>query len=250
MRVDLFGVREGGTIDGKLARAAAARASRRCSRGQNYLLEAVIRTVKLGHPFTQGTADSNEVWLDVTVTSGDRVIGRSGGLDESGRGRSMVALRQRLHARPRRQPHRPPQPAGHLLAALQPPDPAGRGRRGALPARRCPPDADDADDGRGEAAVPQVRHRPTCSTSTATDYENDLPVHDARDRHASPSRSPAPRRPQTRSPTPRRRRSPEWQRWNDYGIGLLLKGGKRRASCGRPRRRSRRSRSSAAPTVR
>lgn len=35
----------------------------------------------MGHPFTQGTADSNEVWLDVTVTSGDKVIGRSGGID-------------------------------------------------------------------------------------------------------------------------------------------------------------------------
>jgi tetratricopeptide (TPR) repeat protein len=41
----------------------------------------VIRTVKLGHLFTQGTADSNEVWLDVTVKSGERVIGRSGALD-------------------------------------------------------------------------------------------------------------------------------------------------------------------------
>lgn len=49
--------------------------------GKPYLLETVIRTLKLGHLFTQGTADSNEVWLDVTVTAGDRVIGRSGGID-------------------------------------------------------------------------------------------------------------------------------------------------------------------------
>ena len=49
--------------------------------GRSYLLETVIRTLKLGHLFTQGTADSNEVWLDVTVTSGNRVIGRSGGID-------------------------------------------------------------------------------------------------------------------------------------------------------------------------
>ncbi len=41
MRVDLFGVREGGTIDGALHRAAAARRCRRCSRGQPYLVEAV-----------------------------------------------------------------------------------------------------------------------------------------------------------------------------------------------------------------
>jgi tetratricopeptide (TPR) repeat protein len=41
----------------------------------------VIRTLKLGHTFTQGTADSNEVWLDVSVMSGDRRIGRSGAID-------------------------------------------------------------------------------------------------------------------------------------------------------------------------
>ncbi|MGH7152222.1 MAG: tetratricopeptide repeat protein, partial [Planctomycetota bacterium] len=47
--------------------------------GGRYLLEAVVRTVKIGHPFTQGTADSNEVWLEVRATSGGQAIGRSGG---------------------------------------------------------------------------------------------------------------------------------------------------------------------------
>ncbi|MEZ6080475.1 MAG: hypothetical protein R3C56_33825 [Pirellulaceae bacterium] len=41
-------------------------------------------TLTLGHLFTQGTADSNEIWLDITLTSGDRVVGRSGGLDARG----------------------------------------------------------------------------------------------------------------------------------------------------------------------
>ncbi len=49
--------------------------------GREYVLETVIRTLKLGHLLTQGTVDSNELWLDVTVTSGDRVIGRSGAID-------------------------------------------------------------------------------------------------------------------------------------------------------------------------
>ena len=39
-----------------------------------------MRTLKVGHPFTQGTADSNEVWVDARVTGGNRVLGRSGGL--------------------------------------------------------------------------------------------------------------------------------------------------------------------------
>jgi tetratricopeptide (TPR) repeat protein len=52
--------------------------------GEKYLLETVIRTLKLGHPLTQGTADSNEMWMDVIVKSGDKVIGRSGGMDAKG----------------------------------------------------------------------------------------------------------------------------------------------------------------------
>jgi tetratricopeptide (TPR) repeat protein len=80
MRVDIFGIREGGEIDGTL-HAPLRPDVPELQPGETYLLEAVIRTLKLGHLFTQGTADSNEVWLDVKVTSGDRVIGRSGALD-------------------------------------------------------------------------------------------------------------------------------------------------------------------------
>jgi tetratricopeptide (TPR) repeat protein len=39
--------------------------------------------MKLGHLFTQGTADSNQVWVDIMVSSGGRVIGRSGAMEES-----------------------------------------------------------------------------------------------------------------------------------------------------------------------
>ncbi|MEZ5943607.1 MAG: multiheme c-type cytochrome [Planctomycetaceae bacterium] len=81
MRVDIFGIKEGGEIDGTFH--APLRPERPTLKpGQDYLLETVIRTLKLGHLFTQGTVDSNEVWMDVTVKSGDRVIGRSGSLDE------------------------------------------------------------------------------------------------------------------------------------------------------------------------
>jgi tetratricopeptide (TPR) repeat protein len=80
MRVDIFGLREGGRIDGKL-HAPIRPIAPALEPGGRYLLETYIRTVKMGHHFTQGTTDSNEVWLDVTVTSGGRVIGRSGGID-------------------------------------------------------------------------------------------------------------------------------------------------------------------------
>lgn len=80
VRVDIFGVKEGGTIDGQLTAPLRPEVPT-LKPGQKYLLETVIRTLKLGHHFTQGTVDSNEVWLDVTVTSGDKVIGRNGGID-------------------------------------------------------------------------------------------------------------------------------------------------------------------------
>ena len=69
MRVDIFGLRENGAVDGKLI-APLRPTVPTLKPGQKYLLETVIRTVKMGHPFTQGTADSNEVWMDVTVRSG------------------------------------------------------------------------------------------------------------------------------------------------------------------------------------
>jgi len=69
MRVDLVGVKEEGRIDGEL-HAPLRPAVPELVPGRSYLLETVIRTLKMGHVFTQGTADSNEVWLDVTVTSG------------------------------------------------------------------------------------------------------------------------------------------------------------------------------------
>ena len=81
VRVDIFGVKDGGEIDGKLI-APLRPELPALKPGRKYLLETVVRTLKVGHHFTQGTVDSNEVWLDVTVTSGGKVIGRSGGIDE------------------------------------------------------------------------------------------------------------------------------------------------------------------------
>lgn len=82
MRIDLFGIKEGGAIDGKL-HAPLRPELPVLEPGGEYLLETVIRTLKMGHVFTQGTADSNEVWVEVTVRDQDRVIGKSGGLDDA-----------------------------------------------------------------------------------------------------------------------------------------------------------------------
>lgn len=81
MRVDVFGLREGGDVNGKLL-GPIRPAVPTLKPGGKYLLEAVVRTLKLGHLFSQGTVDSNEIWVDVTVKSGDRIIGRNGALDK------------------------------------------------------------------------------------------------------------------------------------------------------------------------
>jgi tetratricopeptide (TPR) repeat protein len=82
MRVDIFGVRDDAKIDGKL-HAPLRPEVPQLEPGKQYLLESVIRTVKLGHHFTQGTGDSNEVWLEVKVMAGNKTIGTSGLIDDS-----------------------------------------------------------------------------------------------------------------------------------------------------------------------
>ena len=79
VRVDIFGVKEGGTVDSPLI-APLRPEIPKLKPGKKYLVEAVVRTLKVGHPLTQGTVDSNELWVDSKVTSNGRVIGRSGGM--------------------------------------------------------------------------------------------------------------------------------------------------------------------------
>ena len=84
IRVDLFGVKEGGTIDSPLV-APLRPTLPRLKPGKTYLIETVVRTLKLGHPLTQGTVDSNEIWAEVSVTEGQgQVVGRSGATGRHG----------------------------------------------------------------------------------------------------------------------------------------------------------------------
>ncbi|MGB7346400.1 MAG: multiheme c-type cytochrome [Pirellulaceae bacterium] len=81
LRVDLFGVREGGSIDGKLHAPLGVKGMQ-LQRGETYLIETVLRTLTLGHHFTQGTTDSNQIWIELTATQDGKVIGKSGERDE------------------------------------------------------------------------------------------------------------------------------------------------------------------------
>jgi tetratricopeptide (TPR) repeat protein len=217
MRLDLFALRRGGETDGELLGPLRPELPT-IQPGERYLVETVIRTVKMGHPFTQGTADSNEVWIDAVVhDSTGRVIGRSGGMGEDGR----------------------IDPWSHFVNIYML-DREGRriDRRNAqdiftpLYNHQIPPGAADVvhlglevpEDVQGPLTVDvKLRYRKFDTTYMkivyGEDYVNTLPIltlaHDRIELPVAGGEAPA----QTSPIDP-------WQRWNDYGIGLLRKGGK------------------------
>lgn len=83
VRVDFFGIKEDGRIDGALTAPLRPNIPK-LEPGRSYLLETVVRTMTLGHLLTQGTVDSNQLWLEMSLWDGDRLIGSSGHLNEDG----------------------------------------------------------------------------------------------------------------------------------------------------------------------
>ena len=218
MRLDLFGIKKGGTISGELVAPLQAGQDPVLEQGESYLLEAVLRTVKMGHLFTQGPADSNQVWLDVEVRCGANIIGQSGTMDSEG----VV------------------DPWSHFVNAFVI-DRDGRRieRRNAqdiftsLYNNQIPPGA--ADVVHYEFAVPEDCHDPITIHAALkyrkfdttlmrfvhgdAEWINDLPVTVlAEDEIVLPVAGGV-EVPSTMAKTP------AWERWNDYGIGLLRKGG-------------------------
>ncbi|HSU76008.1 MAG TPA: hypothetical protein VLI89_03005 [Burkholderiales bacterium] len=217
VRVDLFGLKEGGAIDGKLMAPLRPQLPSLVP-GKTYLLEAVVRTLKLGHPFTQGTVDSNEVWLEIVLKSGERLIGRSGGMNDEGAVDpwSHFVNVYMLDRNGKRIDRRNPQDIFTPLYNNQ-----------------IPPGA--ADTVHYSFTVPRELKQPLTIEArlhyrkfdaTYVKYfmrdakaKNTLPVALlASDRVTFPIGSAPVQNPE--SPIDL------WQRWNDYGIGLLRKGGR------------------------
>jgi hypothetical protein len=231
LRVDVFGLREGGEIDGQL-HAPLRPDVPALVPGKTYLLETVIRTLKMGHPFTQGTVDSNEVWLDVTVTSGNRVIGRSGGIDDESQVDpwSHFVNVFMLDRHGNRIDRRNPQDIFVPLYNNQIPPGAAQTVHYGL---TIPPDVEDPItvevklqyrkfdkiymDFVTKSAKPG--DHPIRGYQPGQPYRNPLPITTlAADRVTFPveGKNHAVANPSVEFPL--------WQRWNDYGIGLLLKG--------------------------
>ena len=233
LRVDIFGVREGGEIDGPLI-APLRPDVPTLSPGKKYLIETVVRTLKLGHLFTQGTVDSNEVWLDVTVTSGGRVIGRSGAVDAERRNEvdpwahfvNVFMLDKDGNRIDRRNPqdiftplynHQIPPGAGQTVHyELQVPTElrAPVSVEVKLQYRKFDERYMDFVARSNEKLGATIRgHVP------GQPYRDELPITTlAVDQITFPVEGVA---ASVSNPV---RDIPEWQRWNDYGIGMLLKG--------------------------
>jgi len=223
MRLDLFALREGGTLDGALHAPLRPKVPEVVP-GESYLLDAVVRTLKMGHEFTQGTADSNEVFLDVTLLVGDAVVGRMGGMDDAGgldpwtRFFNIFLLDREGKRIDRRNPE-------HIFVPLynnQVPPGAGDVTHMVF---TVPPDAT------GELRVKAaLRYRKFDLTYLRHVYgpetRNELPIMTlATDEIAFPIRvasaSPAMLAPAHAAAPAPASGFPEWQRWYDYAIGLF-----------------------------
>lgn len=217
-RVDLFGIKEGGTIEGRL-HAPLRPELPSLTPGQRYLLEVVVRTTGMGHELTQGTADSNELWLDLSVHAGERLIGRSGALDADGEVDPWAYFvnaylldrdGNRIERRnvqdifvPLYNHQIPPGAATTVHYAFQVPQDAEGPVRIEAALRYRKFDTRFYRFVQGEAFT-----------------VNDLPIATlAEDRLSLPLAGGPPVAPQDREIA-------AWERWNDYGIGLLRQGPK------------------------
>jgi tetratricopeptide (TPR) repeat protein len=218
-RVDIFGIKEGGHIEGRL-HAPLRPELPVLEPGGSYLVDVVVRTVGIGHAMTQGTADSNEVWLDLTVRAGDRILARSGAIGADGAvdewawfGNAYLLDRDGNRIERRN--------AQDIFVALYdhqiPPGAAAVVHYGLdLPA--------DLDEPIQITAALRYRKFDTRFyrhvRGSAFDG-NDLPITTlAEDSITLPVGAPS------STLSAQQRDLPAWERWNDYGIGLLRQGPK------------------------
>jgi hypothetical protein len=224
VRIDLFGVKPGNSLEAgtvKLLRPELPV----LKPGNSYVVEVVVRTINLGHPLTQGTADSNELWVDFSATANGKEIARNGSLakpDETG----------------------PVDPWSHFINVLM------LDRHGNRINRRNPQDIFtplyNKQIGPGAAAVMHYRlDVPADVTGPIElsakvrfrkfDYEYMKIVHEGKeppklpivdmcsDKVTLPVEGMTAKVADQTSPI-----KADWQRWNDYGIACLLEGGGKR----------------------
>lgn len=233
MRVDIFAVKENASVDGKLLGPIRPDVPT-LKPGSQYLLETIVRTLKVGHEFTQGTVDSNEVWLEVSLQSGDRLIGQSGGMDAKGEvdRRSHFINVFMLDRNGNRINRRNPQDIFTPLYNHQIPPGSGQVVHYSF---RVPDDLKQPITATVKLQyrkfdyeymeIVHKRQQPNDNPIANSEsiepavYRNTLPVLTlATDSVVFPIEGLA------EEPKNNDSKIPGWQRWNDYGIGLFLEG--------------------------
>jgi tetratricopeptide (TPR) repeat protein len=225
LRIDLFGIkrfRPDGTVDDD-SLAVFRPDLPKLVPGETYLIETVVRTLNIGHPFSQGTADSNEIWVDFTATHNGQVIGRNGAtkneddrgpVDEWSHFINVLMLDRKGNRIDRRNPqdiftplydHQIPPGAANVVhyKFTVPKDAVGSIR---LTARVRYRKFDQA----YMDKVHKSLDRPVIK----------LPIVDVCTDTVQVPLTNGPDDSKQESPV-----QPAWQRWNDYGIGCLLEGG-------------------------
>ena len=224
-RIDIFGVREDGEIDGRLHAPLDSPQGTILEPGRRYLLELVIRNRRVGHHLTQGTADSNQLWLDVSVSAGGRRIGRSGGIGPEGEVDpwSYFVNTYVLTREGKRLDRRNGQDTFVALYDHQIPPGAASVVHYLFEVPR---------DVTGPVNIEAALHYRKFDTTYLRYVQgegfrhNDLPVVTlAADRVSVPIAHAG-----ERAPVDDVARPQLWERWNDYGIGLLLSGEARRST--------------------
>ncbi|WP_462329788.1 multiheme c-type cytochrome [Thiohalocapsa halophila] len=218
-RVDIFGLKAGGGIEGEL-RAPLRPALPVLEPGGRYLLEVVVRTTGMGHALTQGTADSNEVWLDVSLSVGGEVVARSGALDADGAVDEWAWLGNAylLDRAGNRITRRNAQDIFVALYDHQIPPGAAAVVHYAL---EVPADAEGPVTIDAALRYRKFDTRFVRFMQGETFQRNDLPITTlAADRVQLPVAGGA--APPAAAATPPA--IPHWERWNDYGIGLFREG--------------------------
>jgi tetratricopeptide (TPR) repeat protein len=223
LSIDIFGLKRGGEVVPLGPALPAVRP------GETLDVEVVVRTRTLGHPYTNGTADSNESWVEFHADNGPRSLMASGTLDGTGRldpaadKLSQLVIAHDGSAMDRRQPQDihvplfnnfiPPGAARTIHYRFKvPADVSGAVTlKAAANYRKFSKDYSIFVGGKDAPELPVTR----ISADEVT-----LPV------------APAPAATLAKEV---KRGNPDWPekqwiRWNDYGIGLLLQGDLKAAS--------------------
>ncbi len=231
LRIDLFGVKqltaERAGVDAPLVDELPLRPNLPALQpGTAYLVEAVVRTLGLGHHFSQGTADSNEIWVEFTAREhtpqgNGRLLGRSGGMSGDDEGTvdewshfiNVLMLDRHGNRIDRRNPqdiftplydHQIPPGAGQVVHYRLPlPSDLRHPVELSVRVRYRKFDHKYMEHVHGAGKVPKLPIVDLCADKVI------LPVLGVKETV-----------PAQTSPI-----KPAWQRWNDYGIGCFLEGG-------------------------